>query len=281
MMSLVAGGGHEDVGRLDHVLERRHLVALHGRLQRADRIDLGDHHAGALTLQRLRAPLPDVAVAADHRDLAREHHVGRAEDAVGERVPAAVQVVELRLGDRVVDVDGRKEQRPRLHHLVEPVHAGGRLLRDAANVRREPGPAAPDPPLSERRSTSRITPHSSGSFSASKSGTCPAFSNSAPLWTSERRVAAVVEQEVRAGAVGPQQRLLGAPPVLLQRLALPGEDRHALGIVDGTPSGRARRRRRRGPASRRCCTTPSGRRRRGRRASRSARRSAPSCGASP
>ena len=40
-----------------------------------------------------------------------------------------------------------------------------------------------------------------------------------------RRVAAVVEDHVRSTAVGQAQRLLGAPPVLLERLALPGEDR--------------------------------------------------------
>ena len=43
----------------------------------------------------------------------------------------------------------------------------------------------------------------------------------------QRGVAAVVEDHVRALAVRPGQRLLGAPPVLLERLALPGEDRDA------------------------------------------------------
>ncbi|CAM5680510.1 hypothetical protein SAFG77S_08228 [Streptomyces afghaniensis] len=47
----------------------------------------------------------------------------------------------------------------------------------------------------------------------------------------EGGVAAVVEDHVRAGggAVRPGQRLLRAPPVLLQGLALPGEDRDAGG----------------------------------------------------
>jgi hypothetical protein len=48
-----------------------------------------------------------------------------------------------------------------------------------------------------------------------------------------RGVAAVVEDHVGAGAVGPAQGLVGAPPVLLERLALPGEHRDALGGVDG------------------------------------------------
>ncbi len=48
-----------------------------------------------------------------------------------------------------------------------------------------------------------------------------------------RGVAAVVEDHVRAEVrvAAASQGLLGAPPVLLQRLALPGEDRHALRIL--------------------------------------------------
>ena len=110
---LVAGGGDEDVGGLDDVLERGDLVALHRGLQRADRVDLGDDDAGALAAQRLGAALADVAVAADDRDLAADQHVGGAVDAVDQRVAAAVDVVELRLGDRVVDVDRREQQRRR------------------------------------------------------------------------------------------------------------------------------------------------------------------------
>src|SRR6185295_17537497 len=47
----------------------------------------------------------------------------------------------------------------------------------------------------------------------------------------ERGVAAIVEQHVRATAVGPHERLLRAPPVLLERLALPREHRRAVRLV--------------------------------------------------
>ena len=67
-----------------------------------------------------------------HGDLARNHHVGGALDAVDQRLAAAVEVVELGLGHGVVDVDGRDQQLALLQHLVEPVDAGGGLLADAA-----------------------------------------------------------------------------------------------------------------------------------------------------
>ena len=184
--------------------------------------------ARALTAQRLRAALADVAVAADDRDLAGDHHVGGAVDAVDQRVPAAVEVVELRLRDRVVHVDRREQQRAGFVHLVEPVHTGRRLLGDALDARRRPRATASGCSPSKRPSTPRITAYSSLS-AVDGSGTLPAFSNSTPLWISS--VASPPSSRSMFGpcdrlvGVGPAQRLLGAPPVLLERLALPREHR--------------------------------------------------------
>ena len=47
----------------------------------------------------------------------------------------------------------------------------------------------------------------------------------------QRGVAAVIKDHVGAAGVGPAKCPLGAPPVLLQALALPGEDRHSGGLV--------------------------------------------------
>ena len=207
------------------------LVAVHGRLQRADRVDLGDDDAGALAAQRVGRALAHVAEAADDGDLAADHHVGGAVDAVDQRVAAAVLVVELALGDGVVDVDRREEQRALAHHLVETVDAGGGLLGDALDARRDVRPALrvlveraaqrlqDDGVLLGRRLVGRR--HDAGGLEL------------LALVDEERGVAAIVEDHVRALAVRPHQDLLGAPPVLGQGLALPGVDRHALRVGDG------------------------------------------------
>ena len=54
----VAGRGDEDVGRLDDVVERRDLVAVHRRLQRADRVDLGDDDRAPWPRSDSAQPLP-------------------------------------------------------------------------------------------------------------------------------------------------------------------------------------------------------------------------------
>ena len=71
-------------------------------------------------------------------------------------------------------------------------------------------------------------------------------------------VAAVVQDHVRAVAVAARSAPARCIPVLLERLALPGEDRDALRVVRACRPGRPRPRRRRGPGWRRCCSSPSG-----------------------
>jgi len=55
-------------------------------------------------------------------------------------VADAVLVVELALGDGVVDVDGREQQLALFSQLVEPVHAGGCFLGDTAQAGTDAGP---------------------------------------------------------------------------------------------------------------------------------------------
>src|SRR5690606_15795383 len=129
-------------GLAEGVLDGGDLEALHGRLRRADRVDLGDDHAGAVGAQRARRTPADAAAAGDRGELAGQHHVGRALQAVGRRLAAAVEVVALALGARVVDVDRRHQQLAGLGQLVEAVHAGGGLLGDALPVGDHAGPVA-------------------------------------------------------------------------------------------------------------------------------------------
>src|SRR5262249_1928683 len=117
------------------------LVAFHRRLQRADRIDFADDDAAALAAQRLRRTLADLAETGDERDLAAHHDVAGAADAVGQRMPASIAVVELPLGHRVIDVDGREHQLAGVLHLIETMHAGRRFLADPDHLRGEALPA--------------------------------------------------------------------------------------------------------------------------------------------
>src|SRR6185295_8658290 len=121
----VAGGGDEDVGSRGRVLHGDHFVALHGRLQGANRIDFRDKHPTAGLAQRGGGAFAHVTVTRDHGHLAGHHDVGTAPDPIDQALTTTIEVIELRLGDRIVDVDGGPEQCALLLHFVESVHAGG------------------------------------------------------------------------------------------------------------------------------------------------------------
>ena len=142
----------------------------------------------------------------------------------------AVLVVELGLGDRVVDVDRREQQCAAALELIKPVHAGGGLLGDALDV---------------------LAPCAVKRVGSLGDGAAQRLEDDAVLLgvvlvrlrygaggleldahvDQQGGVAAVVDDRVGALAVRPGQHLLGAPPVLLQRLALPGEDGNALRVL--------------------------------------------------
>ena len=96
---VVASGRHEDVHLIHHIFQADDAIALHGRLQCTDRIHLCDADGGTKTTQGLGGTLTDIAVANNQSLLASHHDVGRALDAVDQRLTAAIQVVELALGD--------------------------------------------------------------------------------------------------------------------------------------------------------------------------------------
>lgn len=144
----VAGGGDDQVDLaqqrgvdaglgavVDAVLVRRDdFEAVHAGLHGADRVDFRDLDDHAFLAQRLRGALAHVAVA-DHQGLlARQQVVGAALDGVVEAMAAAVLVVVLALGHRVVDVDRRDFQGAVLEHVEQAVDPGGGLFGDAVDA---------------------------------------------------------------------------------------------------------------------------------------------------
>ncbi len=177
--------------------------------------------------ERLRRALADIAIAADDGDLAGHHDVGGALDAVDQRLAAAVEVVELGLGDGVVDVDGGDEELALLEHLVEAVNAGGGLFGNAAPVAGDLVPALRVFGLDalEESLDDLFLVRALGAFDPGG----VAVLELEAFVDEEGDVATVVDDELRAGAVLVAQRLIGAPPVLFEGLALPGEDGNAGG----------------------------------------------------
>ncbi len=117
---------------------------------------------------------------------------------------------------------------PDLRHLVEPVHAGRRLFGHALDLARHARPllrVGCEGALQGLQHDSKLLRIGAGRV---RHGAGALELDS--FVHEQRRVTAVVEQHVRP-ALGPGEGLLGAPPVLLERLAFPGEDGDASRLV--------------------------------------------------
>ena len=141
---------------------------------------------------------------------------------------AAVEVVELALGDAVVDVDGGEEKRAGFLHFVEAMHAGGGFFGDALHFFSDFVPAlvvlleALGGELEDFLEFFVVGGVRGGDFAV-------LFELDA-LVNQQGGVAAVVDDLIGAFAVAEIEGALGAPPVFFQVLALPGEDGNALRI---------------------------------------------------
>ena len=163
------------------------------------------------------AAFADIAVAANHRDFAGDHHVHGALDAVRERFATAVEIVELGFGDRVVDVDGRDEELACFQHLVQPMHAGGGFFANALPIFDDLGkPTGPFFAALLQQVFDDLF------FVAVAGGIHPvaAVFHFVALVQEQGGVAAVVDDEFRAFAAGMRKRGEGEIPVFLRAFHL-------------------------------------------------------------
>jgi len=136
---VVTGGGDDDVGVLDEVLDGGNLVTFHAGLEGVDGVDFGDDDASTEGAEGGGGALTDITVSGDEGGLAGDHDVGGALDTVDERFTAAVEVVELGLGDGVVDVDGGDGELAVLLAAVEVLDTSGGFFGDTEDTFDEGG----------------------------------------------------------------------------------------------------------------------------------------------
>src|SRR5207248_3969525 len=133
---------------------------------------------------------------------------------------AAVEVVELRFRDRIVDVDGGNKEAILLMHFVKTMDAGGRLLGNAAPILHDLMPAVWILALNVEE---QIFDHLF--FLARGFDLCPiaTFLEFVTFVDEQRRVAAIIDHELWTLAVRMRDRLVSAPPVFLEAFAFPPE----------------------------------------------------------
>jgi hypothetical protein len=115
-------------------------------------------------------------------------------------------------------------------HLVQAVYASGSFFGNALDFFRRLGPAVLGPGMARAQAV-----HDDGQFLVVRNifEQRRILLDFHALVDEECCIAAVVNEEIRAGTVGPGKGHLGAPPVFFQGFALPGEHFGHAGLGNG------------------------------------------------
>merc|ERR1712232_300365 len=231
----VTSGRRENVNLANHGLQGYNLEALHACLQRADWVNLCNQHTGTSATHGKGAALANIAIAADEGALASNHDVGGAHDAIWQRMAASVDVVELRLSNAVIDIDGREKQFALVGHLLQPVHTSRGLLTHNVTS------------LSHARVLGLVR---WDGVSQQLQDALELFIVSArrirqrtilgilvlelfALVDQQRGIATVINEQVAAVSTWHGHHLLSAPPVLGKRLTFPCKDSRSARLGNG------------------------------------------------
>ena len=239
--TLVTSGGDEDIGSGDNIVKSADGETLHAGLKSADGIDLGNVNDATVGTHGSGAALTDITVSADDSLLTGHHDISGTHDTIGEGVLAAVQVVELGLGDGVVDVDGGEKKGSVLLHGVKTVDTSGGLL---GNTHAASGDLVPLVGLTGLEETlddgednlelGVVGGAGVGEGSVLKEEVLGLLT----LVDEEGHVTTIVNDDVRSVALaiilGPGEGVEGALPVLLKGLSLPRKDGSRLIASDGS-----------------------------------------------
>ncbi|KAH3660784.1 hypothetical protein OGATHE_005116 [Ogataea polymorpha] len=122
-------GSHKYLTNWGSFLHSGDLVTRNSGLQSINWVNLSNDHSSAHTSQSHGTTLTNVTKTGNNSNLTGDHNVGGSFDTVNQRFSATVQVVKLRFGNGIIDIDGWNLQGTLLHHLVQVMNTGGRLLR--------------------------------------------------------------------------------------------------------------------------------------------------------
>jgi hypothetical protein len=127
-------GGDKDLALGGSLLHRHNLETRDGSLESVDRIDLGDDNTGTHAVESHGTSLSDITETSDNGNLSCDHNIGGTLDTIDKGLTATVEVIELGLSDRVVNIDGWDQKGVVLQHLVKVVNTSGSLLRDTVTA---------------------------------------------------------------------------------------------------------------------------------------------------
>lgn len=235
--TLVSSSGDEDVGGVKNALELLDLETLHTGLKSADWIDFSNNNSSTTGFHGSGGTFTNITKTADDDFLTSNHDIGGSHETIWERVSASIDVIELLLGDGIVNVDGLEEELTSGGHLVKSVDTGGCLFGNTNELLGHLGPFVSSTSL-------EILSDDSNDLLELEvvifiwiwdlSGLEEVSLGLDTFVDEEGSITTIIDENIWTIAVWPGEHFVGAIPVLLEGLSLPCEDVGGLGLDDSS-----------------------------------------------
>ena len=234
---LVASGGDEDISGTDDLGELLDLESLHSSLKGANWIDLSNNNSGSARLEGESASLTNITISANNGFFTGNHNIGGSHETIWERVLASINVIELLLGDGVINVDGSEEELALSGHLVQSSNTSGGLLGNTNKSLGHLGPFLGEAGLESVSEDSEDLLELfviGAGWVWELTGLGEVSLGLDTFVDEEGSITTIIDENIWTIAVWPRKHSVGAIPVLLEGLSLPGEDVGGLSLNDGS-----------------------------------------------
>jgi len=237
--SLISCGSDEDITCVDNVLEFLDLETFHASLKGANWVNFGDDNSSSTGLHSSGRSFTNITISADDDFLTSDHDISSSHETIWKRVSASINVIELLLGDGVVNVDGSNDEFSLGGHLIESVNTGGSLLRHSNELGSHLGP------FLGLSSLETLSDNSHDLLELKvvvllwvwKLSSLLEVSLSLDSLVDEKgSITTIINKNIWTIISWPCEHFVGAVPVLLKSLSLPGENVGGLGL-DNSSSG--------------------------------------------
>lgn len=127
----VASARDYNIYGADNFIKFHHSESVHASLQRANRVNFCNANYATKTFEGLRTAFAHFTVSTKDNLFSAKHNVGAALKAINYRLLAAIQVVKLCLGHRVIYIHGRHRKFSGFRQLIQPMYSGYTFLNNS------------------------------------------------------------------------------------------------------------------------------------------------------
>merc|ERR1711904_621363 len=132
--SLVSSGSNEDISGTNNAIELFDLKSFHSSLKGADWITFSNNNSSSTVFHGSGATFSNITETTDDNLFTSNHDICGSHETIRKRVLASIDVIELLLGNGIININSSKEEFTFSRHLIKSVNTSGSFFRNTNEI---------------------------------------------------------------------------------------------------------------------------------------------------